>query len=94
MTQSRGMEILRFEHASYVLEQPMTITSSGTKSMWTFMDGHYRPLFVIDDESFGPFAELAHAKYWVPKMLETPKTVETESDRTNITLLRSLIVAG
>ncbi len=30
----------------------------------------------------------------VPKMIETPKTVETESDRTNITLLRSLVVAG
>ena len=27
----------------------------------------------------------------IPKLLETPKTVETESDRINITLLRSLI---
>jgi hypothetical protein len=70
MTQTRGMEILRFEHAAYVLEQPTSITSSGTKSMWTFMDGHYRPLFTIEDDTFGPYAELAHAKYWVPKMME------------------------
>ena len=27
----------------------------------------------------------------IPKLLETPKTIETESDRANITLLRSLI---
>lgn len=30
----------------------------------------------------------------VPKLLETPKTVETESDRTNITRLRALLVAA
>lgn len=30
----------------------------------------------------------------IPKLLETPKTVETESDRTNITALRALLVAA
>ena len=30
----------------------------------------------------------------IPKLLETPKTVETESDRTNITQLRALLVAA
>ncbi|HSP13853.1 MAG TPA: deoxyribonuclease IV [Thermoanaerobaculia bacterium] len=30
----------------------------------------------------------------IPKILETPKTVETESDRTNITALRALLVAA
>ena len=30
----------------------------------------------------------------IPKLLETPKTVETESDRTNLSQLRSLLVAA
>ncbi|HEX9160665.1 MAG TPA: deoxyribonuclease IV [Thermoanaerobaculia bacterium] len=30
----------------------------------------------------------------IPKLLETPKTIETESDRTNITTLRALLVAA
>jgi deoxyribonuclease IV len=30
----------------------------------------------------------------IPKLLETPKTVETESDRTNITALRALLIAA
>jgi len=30
----------------------------------------------------------------IPKLLETPKTVETESDRTNITQLSALLVAA
>ena len=30
----------------------------------------------------------------IPKLIETPKTVETESDRTNITALRALLIAA
>ncbi len=40
--------------------------------------------FVLNDPRFAR----------IPKLLETPKTVETESDRTNITILRSLVVAA
>jgi deoxyribonuclease-4 len=37
--------------------------------------------FLLNDERFAR----------IPKMLETPKTIETESDRKNLTLLRSLM---
>jgi deoxyribonuclease IV len=40
--------------------------------------------FVLNDPRFAR----------IPKLLETPKTVETESDRTNITTLRALLVAA
>jgi deoxyribonuclease IV len=40
--------------------------------------------FVLNDPRFAR----------IPKLLETPKTVETESDRTNITTLRALFVAA
>ncbi len=40
--------------------------------------------FVLNDPRFAR----------LPKLLETPKTIETESDRTNITVLRSLLVAA
>jgi deoxyribonuclease-4 len=40
--------------------------------------------FVLNDSRFAR----------IPKLLETPKTIETESDRTNITTLRSLLVAS
>lgn len=40
--------------------------------------------FVLNDPRFAR----------IPKLLETPKTVETESDRTNIATLRSLLVAA
>ena len=39
--------------------------------------------FVLNDARFAR----------IPKLLETPKTIETESDRINIGLLRSLIAA-
>jgi deoxyribonuclease-4 len=39
--------------------------------------------FVLNDPRFAR----------IPKLLETPKTVETESDRVNITTLRSLVAA-
>jgi deoxyribonuclease-4 len=40
--------------------------------------------FVLNDRRFAR----------IPKLLETPKTIETESDRENITTLRSLVVAA
>lgn len=40
--------------------------------------------FLLNDERFAR----------IPKMLETPKTIETESDRRNLTLLRSLLTRG
>ena len=70
MTQARGMEICRFDQATYVLESPMYLDNNGMKNAWIFMNGYYQPMFRTEDTVFGPAAELAHAKYWVPKMLE------------------------
>jgi hypothetical protein len=72
---SSGFRVLRFADAPYVLEAPSLIASDPSDNIdqWTFMSTNYQTLFVATaykGTRFGAAAQLAHAKYWVPRFLE------------------------
>jgi hypothetical protein len=72
VTPHAGLQIARFVDAMYVLDTPVDISSNPDSNMnrWTFMNGYYQPLLATTHRHFGPAAEIAHAKFWVPRLLE------------------------
>ena len=67
-----GLQMARFIDAQYVLHAPVLMGSSSDESInkWTFMNAYYQPLLETTHKAFGPAAEIAHAKFWLPRLVE------------------------
>ncbi len=65
-------QLVRFEHVPFTMEAPVLIDSNPDKSIyaWTFLDPSYREVFRTTDRPFGRAADIAHAKFWVPRLLD------------------------
>jgi hypothetical protein len=65
-------EIVRFADAPFSMEAIVSIDNDPAKSItaWTFHDPWYRRVFHTSERAFGRAADLAHAKFWLPRLLE------------------------
>lgn len=74
-TQQR-MEIVRFADAPFVLVSPRFLDPKPEHStyQWAFLNWQYAPLFLTEDRVFGAAAELAHAEFTAPRLLDAMRS--------------------
>lgn len=70
-----GLQTARFADLPYLFETPVYIASTAADCMtrWSFMNAQWQPVFQNTHATFGPAATLAHAKHWLPRLLEQIK---------------------
>ena len=65
------LEVARFDDVPYLLEQPVSVSSTPADCMdcWILMNGQYQPVFRTATRTFGRALESVHAKHWAPRLL-------------------------
>ena len=70
-----GLRGVRFADAPYLLEVPVYISDVPSHSMssWRFLNAQWQSVFATTEREHGAAATLAHAKHWVPRLLDQIK---------------------